>query len=156
MPPSLTVALTDDDIARIATGVIDRTLPKSEWTHAAHFAAAVWVLTRPDMDAARDMPGLIRAYNTATGVANTDTEGYHETITLASIRAAAPGATSPSSRPPRISPSARVPSGARARSPGRAYGRASSRSNRCCSRCRPSCRSRSISSRSAASAWTPR
>jgi hypothetical protein len=40
------------------------------------------------MDAARDMPGLIRAYNEATGVHNTDTTGYHETITLASLRAA--------------------------------------------------------------------
>jgi hypothetical protein len=34
------------------------------------------------------MPGLIRAYNEATGVPNTDTGGYHETITLASLRAA--------------------------------------------------------------------
>jgi hypothetical protein len=40
------------------------------------------------MDATRDMPGLIRAYNEATGVHNTDTTGYHETITLASLRAA--------------------------------------------------------------------
>ena len=31
---------------------------------------------------------LIRAYNEATGGANTDTRGYHETITQASIRAA--------------------------------------------------------------------
>ena len=85
MPPFL----TDADIERIARGVIDRTLPKPEWTHAAHFAAAVWVLSRPGMDAYREMPGLIRAYNTATGVANTDTEGYHETITQASLRAAA-------------------------------------------------------------------
>jgi len=84
MPPSL----TDDDIDRIGRGVVDRTLPKPQWTHAAHFAAAVWVLTRPHLDAPRDMPGLIRAYNEATGVANTDTEGYHETITLASLRAA--------------------------------------------------------------------
>jgi hypothetical protein len=63
-------------------------LPKPQWTHAAHFAAALWVLTRPDMDATRDMPGLIRAYNEATGVANTDTSGYHHTITLASLRVA--------------------------------------------------------------------
>lgn len=40
------------------------------------------------MDAFRDMPGLIRAYNAATGVPNTDTDGYHETITVASLRAA--------------------------------------------------------------------
>jgi len=35
----------------------------------------------------RNMPPLIRAYNEATGVPNTDTSGYHETITLASLRA---------------------------------------------------------------------
>jgi hypothetical protein len=80
--------LTDTDIARIGEGVIARTLPKPEWTHAAHFAAALWVLTRPHLDAVRDMPGLIRAYNEATGVANTDTGGYHETITQASLRGA--------------------------------------------------------------------
>jgi hypothetical protein len=81
--------LTDTDIARIAAGVIDRTLPKPEWTHAAHFACALWMLTAPGRDARAEMPGLIRAYNEATGVPNTDTEGYHETITLASLRAAA-------------------------------------------------------------------
>lgn len=75
------------EIERIGLGVLTRTLPKPEWTHAAHFAAAFWLLRRPDMDALRDMPGLIRAYNEATGVANTDTTGYHETITLASLRA---------------------------------------------------------------------
>lgn len=80
---------TDDDIRRIGEGVRDLTLPKPEWTHAAHFACAVWVLNQPGLDAAREMPGLIRAYNEATGVANTDTDGYHETITQASLRAAA-------------------------------------------------------------------
>lgn len=80
--------LSDTDIARIGEGVIARTLPKPEWTHAAHFAAALWLLSRPDRDAFAEMPGLIRAYNEATGVPNTDTGGYHETITLASLRAA--------------------------------------------------------------------
>jgi hypothetical protein len=80
--------LTDEDIARIAAGVIDRTLPKPQWTHAAHFACALALLADPARDPVREMPGLIRAYNTATGVPNTDTEGYHETITQASLRAA--------------------------------------------------------------------
>jgi len=84
MPPQL----SDADIAAIARGVITRTLPKPQWTHAAHFACAVWVLSQPHMDAAAEMPGLIRAYNEATGVMNTDAEGYHETITQASLRAA--------------------------------------------------------------------
>lgn len=79
---------SDADIERIGIGVLTRTLPKLEWTHAAHFAAAFWLLTRPDRDALREMPGLIRAYNEATGVANTDSSGYHDTITLASLRAA--------------------------------------------------------------------
>jgi len=79
---------TDDDIARIGRGVADLSLPKPQWTHAAHFAAAVWLITHPSLTAERDMPGLIRAYNAATGVANTDTEGYHETITQASLRCA--------------------------------------------------------------------
>src|SRR6185369_13143043 len=80
---------TEDEIHRIGEGVEARTLPKPEWTHAAHFAAALWLLTRPGRDARAEMPGLIRAYNEATGVANTDTDGYHETITQASLRAAA-------------------------------------------------------------------
>jgi hypothetical protein len=76
------------DIERIGLGLLDRSLPKSEWTHAAHFAAAFWLLRHPSLCAQRDMPGLIRAYNDATGIENTDTTGYHETITQASLRVA--------------------------------------------------------------------
>jgi hypothetical protein len=79
---------SDAEIEHIGRGLLDRSLPKAEWTHAAHFAAALWLLRQPDIDADRDMPSLIRAYNEATGVSNTDTSGYHETITLGSLRAA--------------------------------------------------------------------
>jgi hypothetical protein len=79
---------TEGDIDRIGRSVEARTLPKCEWTHAAHFAAAMWVLTRANLVAERDLPAVIRAYNEATGTPNTDTTGYHETITLASIRVA--------------------------------------------------------------------
>ena len=78
----------DAEIDHIGRGLLDRSLPKSECTHAAHFAAALWLLRRVQLRAMQDMPGLIRAYNEATGVANTDTGGYHETITVASLRAA--------------------------------------------------------------------
>ncbi|MCG8441332.1 MAG: hypothetical protein MI723_05940, partial [Caulobacterales bacterium] len=73
---------------RIARGLMDRSLPKPEWTHAAHFAAAIWMLRDGETDPWRDLPGYIRAYNEATGVMNSDEEGYHETITVASLRAA--------------------------------------------------------------------
>jgi hypothetical protein len=80
---------SDDEVAAIANGLLDRTLPKSIFTHAAHFAATLWLLTtRPDFNLSSHLPGIIRAYNEAVGGANTDTSGYHETITQASIRAA--------------------------------------------------------------------
>jgi hypothetical protein len=79
----------DDEIAAIGRGLIDRRLPKSSWTHAAHFAATLWMMTcRPEIDLTRELRGMICAYNEATGGANTDSSGYHETITQASIRAA--------------------------------------------------------------------
>lgn len=82
--------LDDAAIAHIASGLLDRTLPKIQWTHAAHFAAALWLLRwQRDFNALRDMPDIIRRYNVATGGVNSDSEGYHETITQASLRAAA-------------------------------------------------------------------
>ena len=80
---------SDEEVERIGRSLLDRSLPKREWTHAAHFAAALWLLRRrPDILPEAQMPEFIRAYNEATGGANTDSEGYHETITLASLRAA--------------------------------------------------------------------
>ena len=80
---------SEEEIAVIGRGLLDRTLPKSAWTHAAHFAAVLWLMKcKPEIEVVREMPGLIRAYNEATGGANTETSGYHETITQASIRGA--------------------------------------------------------------------
>ncbi|WP_116089627.1 hypothetical protein [Sphingomonas crusticola] len=79
----------DDTIEGLALAMIDRTLPKTEWTHAGHFAAALWLLRkRPELTAPGEIRKLIMAYNEATETANTDTSGYHHTITLASLRAA--------------------------------------------------------------------
>jgi hypothetical protein len=78
---------SDAEIEHIARGLIDRSLPKASWTHAAHFAAALWLLKWQGPCALTSLPPIIRAYNEATGVSNTDTGGYHETITLASLRA---------------------------------------------------------------------
>lgn len=79
----------ESEIHRIGEGLLACTLPEAEWTHAAHFAAALWLMRyRPDIDPARDMPGFIRAYREARGGENSHTAGYHETITQASLRAA--------------------------------------------------------------------
>ena len=82
--------LTEPDIARIAAGVLARTHPYAEWTHAAHFAAALWLLRHPEVLLQHGgMEPVIRGYNEAVGVPNSDTRGYHATITEASLRAAA-------------------------------------------------------------------
>jgi hypothetical protein len=77
--------LTDAEIAEIAQGLLDRSLPPPRWTHEAHFAAAVWLL-RHGGDF--DMAAIIRDYNAATGTPNTDSSGYHHSITFASLAAA--------------------------------------------------------------------
>jgi len=79
----------DDAVARVGRGLVDRSLPKAEWTHAAHFAACLWLLRHaPEPPVPVAMPDMIRTYNLATGGENTDSAGYHETITQASIAAA--------------------------------------------------------------------
>jgi hypothetical protein len=66
--------MSDNEIATIGNGLLDRTLPKTAWTHAAHFAATLWLLQcRPEVEISHEMPGIIRGYNEATGGANTDT-----------------------------------------------------------------------------------
>lgn len=79
---------SDEHIASTARRFIDCTLPKPDWTHAAHFAVALFLLKQDGAVAFETMPPLIRAYNEATGVENSDTDGYHETITRASLLAA--------------------------------------------------------------------
>lgn len=83
--------LTDDRaIERVALGMIERTLPKCEWTHEAHFAAALWLLRmRPAFAEPDEIRILITRYNEATGTPNTEDGGYHHSITLASMRGAA-------------------------------------------------------------------
>ena len=59
-----------------------RTLPRAEWTHEAHLAATTYLLLRRrDIDLDAELPDLIRRYNESVGGVNSDSEGYHETIT---------------------------------------------------------------------------
>lgn len=81
--------MTDDEIEDVARGFCALTLPKAQWTHAAHFATALWLIRkRPELSPERAMPDMIRRYNESVGGVNSDSAGYHETITLASLRAA--------------------------------------------------------------------
>ena len=78
---------SDPDVAHIGEGLLSRTLPRAEWTHEAHLAATTYLLLRhPEIDLDRELPGIIRRYNESLGGVNSDTEGYHETITRVSLR----------------------------------------------------------------------
>lgn len=73
---------SDADVAHIGEGLLSRTLPRPEWTHEAHLAATTYLLLRhPEIDLDHELPGLIRSYNESVGGVNSDTEGYHDTIT---------------------------------------------------------------------------
>ena len=77
----------DAAVRHVGEGLLARTLPKAEWTHEAHLAACLWLLReRPDFLPERDMPDTIRSYNVAAGGENTDSAGYHETLTQLYIR----------------------------------------------------------------------
>jgi hypothetical protein len=73
---------SDAEVARVGEGLLARDLPRAEWTHEAHLAATTYLLLRhPEIDLDRELPGLIRRYNESVGGVNSDTEGYHDTIT---------------------------------------------------------------------------
>ena len=77
----------DEAIRRVGEGFLARTLPKAEWTHEAHISTTCWlILERVDIHPERDLPDLIRRYNESVGGVNSDSEGYHETITQLFIR----------------------------------------------------------------------
>ncbi len=78
----------DAAIRHVGEGMLACSLPKAEWTHEAHIATCAWlILERPDIVPERDLPHLIRRYNESVGGVNSDTEGYHETITQVYVRA---------------------------------------------------------------------
>jgi hypothetical protein len=79
----------DADVIHVGEGLLARTLPREEWTHEAHLAATIYLLTRrPDIDIDIKLPGIIRRYNESVGGVNSDSEGYHETITRSFLHGA--------------------------------------------------------------------
>ncbi|WP_066819879.1 hypothetical protein [Sphingomonas mali] len=78
----------DAAVRHVGEGLLARSLPKAEWTHEAHLAACLWLLTeRPDINVERDLPAIISGYNEAVGGVNDATQGYHHTITLTYVAA---------------------------------------------------------------------
>ncbi|WP_343520872.1 hypothetical protein [Sphingomonas sp.] len=78
---------TDDAaIAHLGEGLLACTLAREEWTHEAHLAACLYLLTRrPDIDVDGEIAGIISRFNESVGGVNDDQSGYHDTITRAYV-----------------------------------------------------------------------
>jgi hypothetical protein len=78
---------TSADVLRLVRQFEGCTLPRAEWTHHAHLTVALWYLVQhEEAKATRLICNGIRRYNEASGIKQTTTGGYHETITLFYIR----------------------------------------------------------------------
>ena len=80
MTPAMNAVKAADAIADAMTAC---RLPKSEWTHEAHVQAGLSLVLR--MGASRALATLREAiprYNISTNTPNTDTGGYHDTLTV--------------------------------------------------------------------------
>ena len=77
---------TDAEVRRLGDGLVACTLTRADWTHEAHLAACLYLLTeRPDIDVDRDIGTIIARFNASVGGVNDDTQGYHDTITRAFV-----------------------------------------------------------------------
>lgn len=79
--------MTAADLDDLVTRFRAQSLTHAEWTHAAHLAVGTWhVLMYGADEALERMRDGILELNAAHGTPNTDTRGYHETITRGYIR----------------------------------------------------------------------
>ena len=99
MTPSSPIA--DSDVDALAARFEAAAIPAAEWTHHAHLTVGTWHVARYGADAALErMRAGIRRLNAAHGTIDSDTRGYHETITCAYVRLlAAFVATRPAGEP---------------------------------------------------------
>jgi hypothetical protein len=79
--------VTDAELERLAADFEALAMPSSAWTHAAHLAVGAWHVARFGVEeATARLRAGIRALNESHGNVNTDSDGYHETITVAYVR----------------------------------------------------------------------
>ena len=78
---------TEEDIVAFVAAFEGGMLPKARWTHGAHLLTGAWYVHALGEAGATDkMRACVQRYNEAVGGKNTDTSGYHETITVLWIK----------------------------------------------------------------------
>ena len=74
---------TSADIEKLIRSFDNSTIPKNLWTHEAHLAMAIWYSQKYTEEEALDtVRKKIKALNEFHGTPNSDSEGYHETLTI--------------------------------------------------------------------------
>lgn len=80
MTPAMNAVKAADAIADAMTAC---RLPKSEWTHEAHVQAGLSLILRTGpRQALATLREAIPRYNVSTNTPNTDSGGYHDTLTV--------------------------------------------------------------------------
>lgn len=80
--PVLTRLVTREEVAAFIAEFEACRLSRQQWTHHAHLTAGFWYLTRYNQADALDIIRRnIQRHNESVGTPNTDTGGYHESIT---------------------------------------------------------------------------
>ena len=74
------------DLDEFARQFVAKEIPKRLWTHGAHLAVGLWHVERYGSgEALRRLREGIRSLNEHYGNTNTESAGYHETITCAQV-----------------------------------------------------------------------
>lgn len=74
--------MESSSIEKLVESFLAGTLPKQDWTHEAHLKVGLWhLLHYSPAESLQRLRRGVKQYNLICGVANTDTQGYHETIT---------------------------------------------------------------------------
>lgn len=75
-------AWTQDRLDALLEAFLDLSLPSEQWTHQAHLLVGAMLARRtPEAELLPFLRRAISAYNLASGAQNTETAGYHESIT---------------------------------------------------------------------------
>ena len=74
--------MTREEVAALIAGFEACQLTKQQWTHQAHLTAGFWYVSKLGAKEALEVIRRnIRRHNESVGTPNTDTGGYHESIT---------------------------------------------------------------------------
>jgi hypothetical protein len=70
-----------DAAEELVQSFLDCTMDKADWTHEAHLVVGLYMVTHYPHDALSPMREAIIRFNESVGTINSDTSGYHETLT---------------------------------------------------------------------------